>query len=227
MEMNELVSIGQIEAPRFAVRGTLYFLEAQYLFRYQDGTGVHTKFLTPQDLAAAFSQKEKDSGWIPTGVVRAGECYKGPFYVYTEPAQMVTCTLEEGEEAVTFPIPRTVMLGAGNRYYIWAMKSNEFLADQAAFQAPFPNVYPDGKICWGKNSIGEADAKAGRKAWELFFQAPFSAHLASARVQGEVNDVRVLLKDLAEKKAKKFPAGVLLATNSTISYLVEEALREL
>jgi hypothetical protein len=229
MTLNEqvgMISVGTIETPRFAVRGTLYFLEAQYLFRYQDGSGVHTKFLTPQDLAAAFSQNEKDSGWAPAGVVRVGECVRGPFYVYTVPARMVTCTLETGDAAVTFPIPRTVMLGVGKIYYIWAMKSQEFGADQAGFQAPFPNVYPDGKICWGGNSIGEAEAGSARKAWELFFVAPFSAHLAAARVEREVNDVRVLLRNLAVNKAKKFPLANLTPTNSTIKYLVDETLGE-
>ena len=223
--MTKAISLAEIEDPPFDVRGTLFFLEGHYLFRYRADGGIHTKFVTPKDLAAAFSKSELDTGWMPAGIVRAGDCAKGPYYVYTAPAQKVKVVLDlKDGEAVTIPIPRTVLMGIGSAFYLWAMKNEHFEADSGAFQAPFPNVYLGGKICWGANSPGQAEVKQARQTWELFFASPFNQDLSGNKSLEQRQDVRVMLRKLVDKN--KYPLGDLMDYNATIGYMVEEILRK-
>jgi hypothetical protein len=52
----------------------LYFLpQGHYLFCWQEEAGLTgSKFVTVDDLAAAFSNSERDTGWLAPGIVRAG-----------------------------------------------------------------------------------------------------------------------------------------------------------
>lgn len=215
----EVLPISAIQDPKFEVRGTLYFLEAQYLFRWMENGSLRTKFLSSLDLAAAFNQTEQDTGWMPAGVVRAGNCAKGAWYVYSSPEQKVTVTLDPGEEPVTIPIPRLVMMGIGATYYLWAVKGVHFNPDEPAYKAPFPNVYSDGRICWGANSPGPVAPKAARGIWDLFFSAPFNKDLVDGKSKTDPDDVRKALHRLADKN--RYPVGDLLETREKINYLVD------
>jgi hypothetical protein len=216
----ETLSFSVIEDPKFEVRGMLYFLEADYLFRYKGKSGMQTKFLTSGDLAAAFSQTEQDTGWLPAGVVRCGDSPKGKWFVYSAPAQKVETLLEEDGKPVSFPIPRTILMGIGSTYYFWVSKSRHFSADEQVCRAPFPNVYEDGHICWGSNTPAAAAPGIARKVWELFFATPFNAHLATGKSKTEKNDVRAVLHKLAEDNARVYPLHDLVETGSRIKDLV-------
>jgi hypothetical protein len=218
----EILAFTAIQDPKFEVRGTLYFLEADYLFRYQNDSGMKTKFLTSSDLAAAFSQSEQDTGWLPAGVVRCGDSPKGKWFVYSAPAQTVEAILDADGKTITFPIPRTVLMGIGNIYYFWASKSKHFSADEHAYLAPFSNVYPDGRICWGANTPAAAAPKIARAVWELFFKAPFNADLAAGKSREEKNDVRKVLCRLAADSSRNYPLNDLVDMGRRIVDLVEE-----
>lgn len=206
---------GDIDDPQFKVLAALYFLSGgHYMFRqHLPGSGKISKFVTATDVAAAFLHEEIDTGWMPAGVVRYGQDFHGPWFVYSPPAQKVEITLMpvadgETERTITVPMPRLVLLGTGSEYYLWAIKTPHFEHKATIYSAPLPNVYPDGKICWGNNTPPEADPKTARKAWELFFKSPFNNHLANGKSETHRNDVRKLLLSLAGKN--KFPADELV-----------------
>jgi PRTRC genetic system protein B len=217
-----LAESGELEAG-----GVLYFLDGQYLFRRREHGAWTSKFLTSEDLEAAFTRSELDTGWLPAGVVRSGRRAAGPFFVYSAPAQKMNIVLADGEPAVRVPIPRTVLLGIGGGYFLWALKDEHFGADAQACRAPFPNVYSDGRICWGSYAPPEALARNARPVWEMFFRTPFNAHLAIGKTKSEAykRDARDLLRELAERGANKFPAGELVSENSQIAYLIDQVLR--
>jgi len=222
--------IGFVQDPPFEAEAALYFMAGgHYLFRRADKGNYQSKFVTVRDVAAAFSQQEIDSGWLPAGVVRCGHSAKGPWFVYSAPAQKVTIymTPPKGFSSapidLTIPIPRTVLMGIGSDYCLWAMKSTHFELDEDAYHAPFPNVFSEAeKICWGTNRPGEAEAGKARKVWELFFQTTFNADLASQKSVTHPEDVRLLLLELGGKN--KFPTSELLTTRWNIRQAVERML---
>jgi hypothetical protein len=211
--------------PAFPVLATLYFLDGHYLYKYTDGRGVaHAKFVTAPDLAAAFSGAEQDSGWLPAGVVRAGHGPRGPWFVYSAPAQKVALQIEGEAQPLQVPIPRTVLLGVGQTYYLWALAAKVFGPDAAACKAPFPNVYSDGRICWGTNLPPAADPQKARQAWELFFATPFNRHLVDGKSLATPQDVLLELRTLASVGAHHYLAQDLVTTHRTITQLVAEKL---
>ncbi len=206
--------------PPFTAIAELYWLPAgHFLFRRRDEGQVISKFVTLADVSAAFTGVETDTGWLPPGVVRVGFCKHGHFAVYAAPAQTITLSLVgNGEEAaIIAPIPATVMLGVGRSYYITALLAGEFLPGAAACHAPFPNVHPDGEICWGGNHPPEAEPESLPKAWALFMQSPFNDHLMEGKSRKFSLDVRIQLRTLAQKKARRYPAKDLIERRKTVS----------
>lgn len=219
--------IGAIQDPPFEAEAALYFMAGgHYLFRRADNGNYQSKFVTALDVAAAFSQHEVDSGWMPAGVVRCGHCAKGAWFVYSAPAQRVSVFLqgEPYDQQIEIPIPRTVLLGVGESYYLWALKTSHFDPMEEAFRAPFPNIYGNTeKICWGTNRPGEADPGKAREVWDLFFRTPFNGDIADHKSVKASGDVRYMLDALAERKAKKYPADDLVSMRwSTASHVTRQ-----
>jgi len=216
--------ITPIQDPPFQVDAALYFLRSgDYLFKNFTG-GQSSKFVTALDVQAAFSRKEQDTGWIPAGVVRRGYCTAGPFFVYAARPEKATIQVEGANEPLTIPIPFTVMLGMGRDYYLWALHARTFDPQAQAYQAPFPNIHPDGKICWGQNAAPQAGPEKAGAAWSLFFTTAFNADLAGGKSRKYKNDVRDQLRRLAETNAKIYPADDLVYQSSSIGELIERTL---
>lgn len=224
----QVLDTAQFGSGELEAGGVLYFLDGQYLLRYREGLAWTSKFLTSEDLEAAFTRTEPDTGWTPAGVVRQGRRRSGPFFVYSAPEQKIEVRLADGEPAVRLAIPRTVLLGIGGGYFLWALKSKHFSPGEEAWRAPFPNVYSDGRICWGNFAPPEALAQNARPVWELFFGSPFNAHLAIKKAKSEEHqrDVRTLLRETAERGAGRFPGGELVQEDGRVSIgrLIERVL---
>lgn len=214
-----------LQPENFPVQGALYFLDGHYLFRYGDGKKIRSKFVTSKDLAAAFSQTEQDTGWITPGIVRMGSCTRGTWSVYSAPEQKVTIGLSEAE-SLEIPIPRTVWLGIEDAHFVWALKDRRFEPGAQAYHAPFPNVHPDGRICWGQNRIPKADPKKVRGIFELFFGSLFNGDLVGNKSASQPNDVRIALRELAEKKARGYPVHDLVPGGlNKIGSLIENKIK--
>jgi hypothetical protein len=219
------LALAALEDPAIEAQGVLYFLEGHYLFRYRENKTVKTKFVTSADVAAAFTQQDLDTGWQPAGIVRQGQRARGQFFVYSAPAQRVEIRLAQNEAPVVVPIPRTVLLGIGGGYRLWALRSKYFSPDERAYLAPFPNINPGGSICWGQNTPPPAAVEKAREVWELFFETPFNQDLSAGKSVAHPEDVRLALRELAEKKARSFPiAGLVGERFGTIGQLIEQAL---
>lgn len=209
------------EIPKFNVQGILYFGDGDYIFRYPSSNGWMAKCVTSLDVSAAFSAKELDTGWLPAGVVRTGSNAHGPWYVYSTPPQRVDIVIGD-EAALTIPIPRVVMAATLSGYYLWALETMHFEPNASAYQAPFPNVSGDGKVCWGLNAAPAVEPQKARAAWEMFFSTPFNQDLSNGKSRSQNNNVTVLLRQLAGKRS--YPVKDLQPFGSSISALVARAI---
>lgn len=214
--------IESIDDPKIRFEAALYFLDGHYLYRRRKGSTISSKFVTAADARAAFSGEESDSGWLPAGVVRAGSNPRGPFFVYSAPAQKTEIWL--GEERLTIPLPRTVLIGNGRETWLFVLNAEHFLRDALALVAPFPNINDDGRICWGTSAAPNAAPGQARKIWELFFETVFNRDLAARKCESYPGNVGDLLRDLAKRGARKFPANELMTTGRTIGAVVDQIL---
>lgn len=210
--------------PAIAYDAALYFLDGHYLFRSREQAGWKSKFVTSADVLAAFTGKETDSGWWPAGIVRAGTSKSGGWFVYSAPAQKAAISFDGQPESVKIPLPRTVLVGIGSSYYLWALKAERFDRNAVAYAAPFPNVHSDGKVCWGASTPPRAAPDKAREVWELFFSTPFSDHLVDRKSKAHPGDVRIELRELAGKR--EYPVDDLLMTGTQIAYLVDHLIQE-
>lgn len=192
----------------------LYFLpQGHYLFRWQEKSGLTgSKFVSADDLQAAFSNSERDTGWLAPGIVRSGYGKAGEWFVLHAPPQTLTIHLLE-TGTITIPVPALIFAGAGRAYCLWALKE-PFSPQARIFDAPFPNIHVGGQICWGNNTPPVANAKNAAAAWRLFFESPFNNHLAQGKTRRHQDDVRKLLVKLDGKR--KFPTAELLAERGTL-----------
>ena len=216
--------IAMPQPPPFPVDATLHFLPGgHYLFCHYKDLAV-SKFVTAADVAAAFTGADQDTGYIPPGVVRIGRCAKGPFFAYSTPAQRVLVTIQSGNNSIEslVPVPRLVLLGLGSSYFLWALKSTTFTPTAPAYHAPFPNVYPTGLICWGANTPPEADPRAARKVWDLFFSSPFNEHLIDDKSAAHPRDVRIQLSAIAG--GRKYPLDDLRPIDRIIQVAIDAVL---
>ncbi len=226
-----------------ATRHILYLLEGQYLYQSQAEDGpISYKFLSAQSVRLAFSQEPVDSGWLSPAVCRWGYSQGGQWAVMfipparyslqlsghvpypdakgngLEPLQNGPVAMEReghGEPpASPVPLPGLVMAAAGQNYYLWAVKAREFSPQLPVYQAPLPNVYHDGRICWGTNRVATATAQNLPAAWQLFISSPFNLHLAQGKSKRFSENILPQLNRLAGAGSKTYPARDLVPLQS-------------
>lgn len=180
------------------IKAAVYITDqGHYLFQCKEGEGSSLKTLREADVRTAFSRKGTDSGWLQPGVIRAGFSTRGPWYVYYhEP--MVRSISIIGIGKVMVPVPALLMVGQEKQIEIFAVKRLEFKdpGKTLLWHAPFPNVYDDGRICWGKNKIPAVDASKAEKIYDLFFTSPFNADLKGGKSIKYKEDVRLMLQEV-------------------------------
>ncbi|MDQ2806413.1 MAG: prokaryotic E2 ligase family D protein [Chloroflexota bacterium] len=204
-------SLGGLEAE-------LLMYSGQYLLHYRDPRG-HERYqlMTPDAVQVALSGMNSDSGWLPPGVVRCGHTPQGPFALYWQPpARHSIAVLLDGDPApalLTVPLPGLVLAGLGTDYWIWALPQPDFDPQAPLSHMPLPNIYSDGRICWGNNPLPPASAAAMPQVWQLFLQAPFNNHIVAGRTRTADLDIRRLLQQLHQSAANAFPTAELLPLN--------------
>jgi PRTRC genetic system protein B len=202
----------------------LVLAEGTYIFCHKAGDAVTTKILTPSVVRAAFLDEPLDTGFLPPSVVRSGTTMQGAFCVafYPPAPHTLRVTCDNKEATLTVPLPGMVFAGRGTSYWVWAVPGPTFSPDLQVYEPPLPNVYPQQHICWGSNSPPLASPATIDQAWQLFLASTFNGDLARHKSTSCPEDVRVLLRRLATKRAKTFPPGELVAYRQ--DYRIEQAI---
>lgn len=222
--------IDYVPSPQFKSLAALFFLDSgHYLFRRVEDGKETSKFVTSVDVAAAFSMKEIDTGWLPPGIVRCGQNAKGPWFVYSTPGQKVRIILEKaainGDDiGLLVPAPRLVLLGCGNSYWLAAMMTKHFDPDAGIYEAPFPNVYLGGSICWGSSIPPKAQPENARQVWDLFFESHFNGDLKEEKSRAFPRDIRSQLAGLDGRQARTYPSADLCPMNRSVEEWAKQKL---
>jgi E2/UBC family protein D len=207
------------------IRGlhSLEFFDGQILFRSRNGAGEQFKFLNPAAVAAAFKKAPIDSGWLPPGVVRCGHTPIGDFAVLYVPARLTRIEIEGRKRPLDLHLPAFVFLGIGRSFYVWTTVGRELNPKERIHVAPLPNVFGDGRICWGANKPPRASAATIGQTWNLFITSPFSDHANNDKARGYETDVRPLLVSLARSR-RKFPERILIARRESFDHAITQII---
>ena len=100
------------------------------------------------------------------------------------------------------------------------LKGKKFDPDSPVYRAPFPNVYENGRICWGSHKVSEVTPANIQKTWKLFFGTTFNNHIASGKTVSHEENALELLRELSAGERKSFPASELVRQ----AYSVESCL---
>ena len=219
-------------APPAEAKAALFFLEGHYQLKWRMGNVERTKFLSPKQIGRAFSDKDTfDSGWLEANVVRFAQEKKihkvlscltaGRRKIFiTDPRPMGERQASEKDESVLeieIPLPTLLLIGLGQKYYLWATLDKTISQKSKISHAPFPNLDSSGEICFGKNAAPECRLDTIEMVWRLILESPFNSDRAADRCRTHPDDARKFLFELNHKKT--FPKNALIKTNHTIGGL--------
>lgn len=219
-------------APPSEAKAALYFLEGNYQFNYREGSVEKTKFLTPAQIGKAFAVKDVfDSGWIDQSVLRFALLAKKRhkilsvlpagrrkiFITDPRPTDERDETTQERILELEIPLPTLLLLGCGQKYYLWATLEKTISAKSKICAAPFPNLDKSGGICFGSNLAPECRLETIESVWQMIFDSPFNNHQAQNRTLTHKTDARKFLLEINGKKS--FPKNALIKTEHTINDL--------
>ena len=149
---------------------------------------------------------------------------RGAWAVYVTRPQMVQIVTDQ-DEKLNIPIPATLFLGWGSRYYLWALPSKRFSPNLPVYRAPFPNIYSNGRICWGNHRVPKAAAVNIRRAWEMFFGTAFNEHISSNKCKSYSGTVLELLRHLSANCTTVFPQRELIGEHATVEACIHQTLQ--
>lgn len=219
-------------APPAEAKAALFFLEGHYQLKWREGSVERTKFLSPKQIRRAFSDKDAfDSGWLKANVIRFAQEKKTHKILSCLPAGQRKIFItdprpinerEESEEdesvlEIEIPIPTLLLIGLGQKYYLWATLDKTISQKSKISHAPFPNLDSSGEICFGKNTAPECRLDTIETVWRLILESPFNSDRAAERCRTHPEDARKYLFGLNHKKT--FPKNALIKTNHTVGEL--------
>jgi PRTRC genetic system protein B len=188
-----------------AVASISFLKTRELMFTWQQDDKIQSKLITNEAAFLAFKEgHQQDTGWLPGGVLRAGSNARGEWVVYIARAHMIDIVTDKGEK-LRIPIPATLFMGWGSRYYLWALPNKKFDKKLPVYKAPFPNVYDNGRICWGSHKVPKVSANNIERVWQMFFGTAFNEHIATKKCKSYPDNVLDLLRQLSREEATTFP----------------------
>lgn len=188
-----------------AVASISFLKTKELMFTWQQDDRIQSKLITNEAAFLAFKEgQQQDTGWLPNGVLRAGSNARGEWVVYMARAQVIDTVTDKGEK-LRVPIPATLFMGWGSRYYLWALPNKKFNKRLHIYKAPFPNVYDNGRICWGSHKVPKVSVNNIERVWQMFFGTAFNDHIARKKCKSFPDNVLDLLRQLSRDEVTTFP----------------------
>lgn len=218
---------------------TLKFHDGQFLFTMTTLEGTKIEALrSAAAVREAFTGVPVDSGWINTdttcrSVVRWGDGRQGEWAVlYIPPGrhQLEITTDDQATaskvERITVHLPSLIYFGGGTKYWLWALRADKFDPNHDLMRAPLPNVFQDAEVCWGPHKPPACTGRAIVKSFELFISTTFSNHAASGKSQKDEEDVRTVLREVAQAgENARYPTADLVRYMESGGITIDKIIR--
>jgi hypothetical protein len=208
---------------------SLDFYSYGVLMRKREGDTITEYAVDPAQVAVALAAKVTfDTGLLSgdTLLVRT-EGVRKIIVEYRKP-QKSGVYLDGSETALRVPLPGLLMIRATNEdrnptYAVYAVKRRPAALEATLHQAPLPNVFNSGSICWGSVQRLSDEALSGASLaqdWAMLLGSPFGDHACSGKSGSHPHDIRQKLIELEQKAARRYPTSDLIAAKRTLGQVL-------
>lgn len=181
--------------------------------------------VNPEQVAAALAARVR----FETGVLNSNTiCVisEGVQRIVVEyrPPQKTRLHIEGSSKPFIVPLPGLVLIrqtsGDANPHYaIFAVKQRPTSMKAELYQAPLPNIYDAGGICWGSVRKASKAALASSvldEDWALLLGTAFNNHSVYGKSKSHPRDIRQKYAEMEERKTRIYPARDLISAKKTL-----------
>jgi E2/UBC family protein D len=144
------------------------------------------------------------------------------------PPQKTPLWLEGADNPLRVPLPaflmvRTTTAGQSPDYRVYAVAERPGSLDVPLYHAPLPNIYGDGRVCWGTVTKVKAESLIGNdlaEDWSQLLSTPFGSHSVSGKCKSFNHDIRRLYVKLEKHRARVYPKKELVPARRTLGSIV-------
>jgi hypothetical protein len=168
----------------------LHGIQGEVLMEVKTGDVTTQKRISVEQLSEAMGQQQMDSGWVGDSIQRMGWSLGEPWFLAYHPPGIQDARF--AVRKLKLSTPGFVFAGRARSYWLFMQTDweKEFMPDLRLVAAPFPNVHPDGQICWGDNPTLLARTENASEMWRLFWRAPFNDDLDDLRKQNLLREMK-------------------------------------
>jgi hypothetical protein len=134
--------------------------------------------------------------------------------------------LEGSSQPLRVPLPPLILIRSMNgtkpSYALFAVKKRPTSLDVPLFNAPLPNVYNSGSICWGNIRLNVELGSALSADWALLLGSPFGNHSVGGKSRQFHSDIRQQLLTLAQANKRVYPKKDLIPVDKSLRQLLEK-----
>ena len=179
--------------------------------------------IRPEALASLLGKLPASTGLLPPFTLGTGAVNGESLFAVYVPPRQATLKLDGGT-SYTIPLPPLVWAGCGQAYRLWALDTIKYPSNGGVtlFRAPFPNVYPDGSICWGSSDARPIAAPGTMmRVLKLFLEESlFNLHLANGKSVHFSASVVGRWQQLVESQADAYPLDDLIPAERSLGWLL-------
>jgi len=212
---------------------TLKLYEFGVLLQRQTPQGMCEHLIDPEQLAMQLATNIRlDTGLLSPNTIYVGQEGVNKVVVEHRPRKKTGIFLEGSDEAIVIPLPDMILFRRSSdkghpHYRIFAAKGRPDSLDAALWHVPLPNVYSDGRICWGsvKTLQNQDTSTTSLDAdWRTFLGTPFGNHSVSGKSKSQPQDIRKRYIDMEKRKSRVYAKSDLMPTRHTIQSVIDSLL---
>jgi len=213
---------------------TLKIYKFGVLMQRKTETGEVQYLVDPQQLALQLAATVRlDTGLLSPHTIHVAKEGVNTLVVEHRPRKKTAIFLEGVEAPLVVPMPDMLMFRrtadqGRPEYRVFAVKERPTNLEAPLFHIPLPNVYSDGRICWGSVKQLKDIAPTGtalEEDWKVFLGTPFGFHSVSQKSKSHSEDIRKKYLDMEQRKTRVYPKSDLLPAKRTVHAIIGELLR--
>jgi hypothetical protein len=213
---------------------TLTFYPFGIVRKMSTPNGTSECLVSPEDLRQTLTGEEEawETGLIQPDLLYRAQKGRKSLTVAFRNAQQSGVWLDGEDEPLRLPLPPLVLFKIsepGNRldYRLFAVLRRPRTLDEPLYAVPLPNVYADGRICWGsvQRPPSNDDPANMTEDWNMLLGSGFNDHSTGYKSKQYEDDVRKMLRQVAVSGTKRYPLDDLCeATRTQTSRTIGDVL---
>jgi len=207
----------------------LEFYSYGVLLKKREGSSLSEYAVDPAQVATALAAKVSfDSGLLIGDTLLIRTSGVRQTVVEFRKSQKTGLFLEGSDAPLRVPLLPLLLIRSttDNRnpqYQLFAAKKRPASLDTELYNAPLPNIFSDGGICWGTVHTISDEALAGCSLaadWGILLGSPFGDHACANKSKSHRSDIRQQLIELEQRKVRVYPKSDLISTGRTLAQVI-------